>query len=425
MKRLLMIAFHFPPAAGSSGIQRTLRFARHLPQFGWEPVVLTAGPRAYERTSEDQLEDAAGMAVERAFALDSARHLAVMGRYAAFTARPDRWVSWWLGALPKGMGMIRRYRPDALWSTYPIATAHKIGHDLAGLSQLPWIADFRDPMAQEGYPADRKTWNSFKRIEAAAMERAQSSVFVTPGAARMYRERYPHVPQDRIAVIENGYDEDSFAGIEALAASKGPLKPGAVTVLHSGVVYPSERDPSGLFRALRMMLDRGDVRRGEFFLRLRASAHESVLHGLINQHGIADLVELLPPIPYREALLEMARAQALLVLQASNCNDQVPAKLYEYMRCRRPLMGLTDPQGDTAAVLRKAGVHDIARLDSAEEIALLLGRVLPSLKGASAPLPNTELARRASRQQRTAELAGLLDRVIDRRSAMTSGRTVQ
>jgi glycosyltransferase involved in cell wall biosynthesis len=420
-----MIAFHFPPAAGSSGIQRTLRFARHLPQFGWEPVLLTASPRAYERTSQDQVEDVAGIPVERAFALDSARHLSVMGRYAAITARPDRWISWWLGALPKGMAMIRRYRPDALWSTYPIATAHKIGHDLACLSRLPWIADFRDPMAQDGYPADRKTWNSFKRIEAAALDRARSSVFVTPGAARMYRERYAHVPQERIAVIENGYDEDSFEGIDALAASLGPLRPGAVTLLHSGVVYPSERDPNGLFRAVRMMLDKGDVRRGEFVVRLRACAHEGVLQRLIERHGVGDFVELQPPLPYREALLEMARAEALLVLQASNCNDQVPAKLYEYMRCRRPLIGLTDPQGDTASVLRRVGVNDIARLDSAEDIAVLLRRVLRSLKDASAELPNADFVRRASRQQRTAELAGLLDRVIDRRAALTSGRAVQ
>ena len=111
-----------------------------------------------------------------------------------------------------------------------------------------------------------------------------------------------------------------------------------------------------------MMLDAGDVRRGEFFLRLRASAHDSVLQGLINKHGVADIVELQPPVPYREALLEMARAEGLLVLQASNCNDQVPAKLYEYMRCRRPLIGLTDPQGDTASVLRRIGVNNIARL---------------------------------------------------------------
>jgi glycosyltransferase involved in cell wall biosynthesis len=419
-----MIAFHFPPAAGSSGIQRTLRFARHLPQFGWDPIVLTANPRAHERTSQDQLEDVAGIPVERAFALDSARHLSAGGRYAAFTARPDRWISWWLGALPKGMAMIRHYRPDALWSTYPIATAHKIGHDLACLSQLPWIADFRDPMAQDGYPADRKTWKSFRRIEAAAMDRARACVFVTPGAARMYRERYAEVPQERITVIENGYDEDSFEGIDALAASKGLLNAGAITVLHSGVVYPSERDPNGLFRALRMLLDKGDVRRGQLVVRLRACAHEGMLRQLIDRHGVGDLVELQPPIPYREALLEMARAEALLVLQASNCNDQVPAKLYEYMRCRRPLIGLTDPQGDTASVLRRAGVNDMARLDSSEEIAALLRRVLRSLGDASARLPNEDVVRRASRQQRTAELAGLLDQVIDRRAVLTSGRAV-
>ena len=48
MKRLLMIAFHFPPMTGTSGVQRTLRFARDLPLFGWQPLVLTANPRAYE-----------------------------------------------------------------------------------------------------------------------------------------------------------------------------------------------------------------------------------------------------------------------------------------------------------------------------------------------------------------------------------------
>jgi glycosyltransferase involved in cell wall biosynthesis len=228
-----------------------------------------------------------------------------------------------------------------------------------------------------------------------------------------------------MAVIENGYDEESFEGIDALAASKGPLNPGAITVLHSGVVYPSERDPNGLFRALRMMLDKGDVRRGDLVVRLRACAHEALLRQLIDRHGVGDLVELQPPIPYREALLEMARAEALLVLQASNCNDQVPAKLYEYMRCRRPLIGLTDPQGDTAAVLRRAGVDDIARLDSPEDIAALLRRVVRSLGEAAARLPNDDVARRASRQQRTAELAGLLDRVVDRRAVLTSKRAVQ
>ena len=153
MKRLLMIAYHFPPLAGSSGIQRTLRFVQHLPKFGWEPMVLSAHPRAYERTSDDLMADIPeGAIVRRAFALDTARHLSIAGRYIGAMARPDRWVSWKIGAVHEGMRLIRQFRPQAIWSTYPIATAHLIGAELQKRSGLPWIADFRDPMVQDGYP---------------------------------------------------------------------------------------------------------------------------------------------------------------------------------------------------------------------------------------------------------------------------------
>src|SRR4051794_35891220 len=82
VKRVLMVAFHFPPSAGSSGIQRTLRFVQHLPALGWEPVVLTAHPRAHERTSNDLMDEVpSGVKVVRAFALDAARHLSIRGRY--------------------------------------------------------------------------------------------------------------------------------------------------------------------------------------------------------------------------------------------------------------------------------------------------------------------------------------------------------
>jgi len=410
MKRLLMIAFHFPPLAGSSGIQRTISFARHLPQFGWEPLILTAHPRAYERVSDDQLmELPSDVIVERAFALDSSRHIAMMGRYPSFAARPDRWVTWWLGALPKGLAMIRKYRPDAIWSTYPIATAHMIGHTLHRLSGLPWIADFRDPMAQDGYPADPKTWESFRKIEEGALRSASFCVFVAPGAARTYRERYPDVPVARLAVVENGYDEESFARLDS--PDKGPLLPGTFTLIHSGIVYPSERDPTQLFRALRLMLDAGRLKPGELRLRLRAPAHEDLLAKLIDKFRVAQIVELCPPIPYRHALQEMMRADGLLVLQASNCNQQIPAKVYEYLRCQRPIIALTDSAGDTASLLRKAGIQNIGPLDSAEEIGLELRRFLDQAKHGAAALPSAALVASASRSHRARELSNLLDRL--------------
>ncbi|MBH9576508.1 glycosyltransferase [Inhella proteolytica] len=410
MNKLLMVAYHFPPLAGSSGIQRTLRFVQQLPQFGWQPQVLTAHPRAYERCDVSLLADVpADVPVLRAQAWDTARHLALGGRYLGAWARPDRWASWRFDAVRQGMAWIRRERPRAIWSTYPIATAQRIGAELAQRSGLPWIADFRDPMAQDGYPADPRTWESFRAIEALAFERAAACIFTTAGAERLYRERYPNT-RARLLTIENGYDEDSFARAEAAPGERGPLIPGCLTLLHSGIVYPSERDPTQLMAALRQLLDQGRIRPGQLRLRFRAPVHGDLILQLATAQGVQEFVEVQPPLPYQQALAEMLRADALLVMQNSNCNDQVPAKLYEYLRARRPILALTDPAGDTAAVLRRSGVRTIAHLEDPAAIAAQTSVLLQGLHENPQALCADEAAvLSASRLARSRALAELLD----------------
>jgi hypothetical protein len=99
------------------------------------------------------------------------------------------------------------------------------------------------------------------------------------------------------------------------------------------------------------------------------------------------------------------------VLQAANCNSQVPAKLYEYLRARRPILALTDPAGDTAAVLRNAGIDTIARLDSEQEISRMLVHFLELLRMQRAPIANETTVLASSRRSRTIELARMLDAV--------------
>ena len=412
MKRVLMIAYHFPPLAGSSGIQRTLRFAQQLPDFGWDPVVLSLHPRAYERTSNDLLEELPrDLRVVRTFAFDAARDFSIGSRYPGMLARPDRWISWKLTAVPAGLRVIRECRADAIWSTYPIATAHAIGSALQQRSGLPWLADFRDPMAQDDYPPDPKTWCSFKKIESRTLENARFSIFTTPGAARVYKRTYPNAAE-RIVVLENGFDEETFADVERSRPEISPLNPGAITLLHSGIVYPSERDPTCFFAAIRQLADAGRIRADALRIRFRAAVHDALLQELARRFGIEPFIELLPPLPYREALLEMMRADGLLVLQASNCNEQIPAKIYEYLRCGRPILGLTDHQGDTAGVLRDAGLNIIAGLASTEEITKTLEVFVRAVTNRRAPLPRQDAVVAASRRCRTAGLAHLLDRAL-------------
>lgn len=408
MKRVLMIAYHFPPLAGSSGIQRTLRFVQHLPKFGWEPLVLSADPRAYERTSDDLLADVPpATVVRRAFALDTARHLSIAGRYVGAMARPDRWVSWKYAAVRDGLRLIREYKPQAIWSTYPIATAHLIGAELQRKSGLPWIADFRDPMAQDGYPADPLTWQSYRKIEEHTLRSARFSTFTTPGAARTYLARYP-VDAGRVAVLENGYDEETFAGA-ASGGERRSLHPGAITLLHSGIVYPAERDPTQFFAALGQLKASGAISAGSLVVRFRASVHDDLLQSLAARYDVLEFIDCQPPVPYRQALAEMLDADGLLVMQAANCNEQIPAKIYEYLRANRPILTLTDPQGDTATTLRAAGATDIARLDSAADIGRVLTEFLAAIRAGRAVLPHPQAVAAASREGRTAQLAGLLD----------------
>ena len=161
------------------------------PTFGWQPLILTATPGAYDRVSDDlDQEIPPGLVVRRALAFDAARQLSFRGRYPGTLARPDRWMTWQFDGARVGGRMIREFQPDALWSTYPIATAHLIADKLHRRFTVSWLADFRDPMAQVAYPADPRTWCAFKRIEESVLTNAALSVFTTPGAAREYRARY-------------------------------------------------------------------------------------------------------------------------------------------------------------------------------------------------------------------------------------------
>ena len=412
-RRVLMIAYHFPPLQGGSGVLRTLGFARHLPEAGWQPLILSASAGAYAQ--KGQLEAGDGqLTVRRSVALDAARHLSLRGRYPACLALPDRWSSWWLSAVPAGLAMIRRHRPDAIWSTYPIATAHLIGLTLQKLSGLPWIADQRDPMLDDSdpqapYPSQPRVHRLHGWIEQRIAARSAAIVCTTPGAIAAHRRRLAQVDAGRFCLIENGYEEADFNDGAAGTGHRSRF-----LLLHSGVIYPSERDPQPLFEALARLRRDGLLAPHNFQLLLRATGHDAWLAGLLVKYGIGDLVTLAPLLPHGEALREMQSADGLLLLQAANCNGQIPAKLYEYLRCRRPVLALTDLAGDSAAKLRLCGIDTIGQLASSGDCARALLRFLELARQGRAPLASNSAIALHSRQTRSHALAELLDQVTYR-----------
>ena len=414
---ILLLAFHFPPFKGSSGLERTLGFCRDLPRFGWLPVVLTASTQAYESVSQERVGDIpAGVIVERAFAMDTARHLSIGGRYPRWAALPDRWISWLVGAVPMGWRLARRHRPAAIWSTYPIATAHVAGYMLARITGLPWVADFRDPMVefdastQTHYPTDARVRSARLWVEGLAARRAAMAVFCTRGAAEIFALRYPKIGPDRIHVIANGYDENAFSNASAVAANDS----GRLVLVHSGTLYPGpDRDPTAFFQALRALLDADPKWSTRVRIVLRASGFDTTYQPIIDRLRLQDCVVLSPSCPYREALGEMLSADGLLVFQGHTSNPAIPAKLYEYLRARRPILALVDAQGSTAALLREEGVGVLAPIDDVAQIQASLREFLIAVEAGQGTVLSKARVQHFERGERAAELARLLDKVTN------------
>jgi glycosyltransferase involved in cell wall biosynthesis len=419
-RRVLMIAYHYPPYSGSSGVQRTLGFARYLPEYGWDPVILTAHERAYPHVGGDQRNDSPpSVPVKRAFALDTAKHLGFRGRYLKWLALPDRWASWFLGAVVAGLALVRKHKPAIIWSTYPIATAHLIGFTLHRLTRIPWVADFRDPMneidpiSNQRWPSDPAIWKARGWVERVTVNYCSRAVFVAPTAQRIYSERYATLPADRWVIITNGYDEPAFLEAEHLVPEKR-TESRCTVLVHSGTLYPSpDRDPRCLFAALVSLKASGKISPVTLKIILRGTGYDEYYRNLIDEYGIADIVALEPAQPYRMALAEMLASHGLLLIQGRDSNPAIPAKFYEYLRAKRPIFAMVDLEGDTAGALRAAEVGKIVPLTSQDAIANGLLDFLDDLWQNRAPIASATTIQKFSRRSQTGELASVLSQVTD------------
>ena len=209
---------------------------------------------------------------------------------------------------------------------------------------------------------------------------------------------------DRFAVIPNGYDDEDFVGLRT-AIADGGAKRGVIRLLHSGVIYPDDRDPKAFFKALSRLKKEGQISANALKIDLRASGSETYYEKLLASFEISDIVRLFPPLPYRQALLDCANADGLLLLQAASCTHQIPAKAYEYLRIGKPILGLTPIDSDTGTLLSEANGATI--IDLADEKAMFEGipKFIAALADCTHPTPDANYAGRYSRRNQTSRLA--------------------
>jgi len=413
MKRVLMIAYHFPPIQGSSGVHRTVQFAKHLPKFGWEPIIVTVHPRAYPSIGNDMLGGLPeSLRIKRAQAFDSARHLSIRKAYMSLSAVPDRWVTWWPHGVFSCLELIKKYKPSVIWSTFPIASAHLIALTVQRLTKLPWIADFRDPIIQETQPKPGVVRKTYQWIEQQVIRHSLASVFVTRSAMNHYARKYPGKGKSYWNLIENGYDESLFRDFDTYREpdfSKGKNKP--IRLIHSGVLYSHGRNPISFLKGLSAYLKSGGY---PVEVTLRGAGTEMDIQNWVNEMNLQAAVKIKPPIPYDCAIKEMLNAHALILFQGPEFNKQIPAKAYEYIRAGHPILNLTHRQGETAGFMKNWDGAYFSDIDSVPEIEKALTWLVKDIRAGKEPVREPDVVKAFSREFGTKKLVRVLNGLFER-----------
>jgi glycosyltransferase involved in cell wall biosynthesis len=243
-----------------------------------------------------------------------------------------------------------------VFSTSPHPTAHLIAQRIARACNAPSVIDFRDPWYEEPpEPGTPKIVHWYARYKERRVVGAAAHVIASTSSLRdLLRSRYPDVPPEKFSSILNGFDNADFAAVAPLAR----VSSGKLVILHAGSINGQFRDPRPLFAAMRKLIDAGAIAADSLRLRFLGPgefAQSAAIAASLTEHRLGDCVEFLPRVDYQEGLRQMANADLLLLLQASDDTASlVPAKLYEYLRAQCPVLALVRP-GAAADVLQYTG----------------------------------------------------------------------
>jgi glycosyltransferase involved in cell wall biosynthesis len=402
-KKSLMVALDFPPCQ-SAGVQRTQKFCEYLPDFGWEPHVLTAKPFIYNKINKTYnipkwLEEN----TERAYGLNSFKHLSIKGKYLSLTERPDRYAFWFWHAVILGKRIIRKNEIKVIWSTFPCSTSHKIANYLKKYSGLPWVADFRDPL--KSHHMKNQNNKSAEKIDRETVSNADLLVFSTKNMAKLYMEVYPDINEDKVKVIENGYNEESFFAIDSKQQNI-QMREKELRLLYSGELYDNGRDPSELFKAIhKLNIIERDANK-TIKIVFRGVENYKKYINIINSLDLNNYVEFLPLVDYEYSLREMMSADILLVMQGTIFNAQIPGKVYDYLRTCKPILALVDSSGATADLLNSVKHACVADISNVDDIICCIRKL--NNKTVDATFSYEQF----SRKERTRQLATCLDDLI-------------
>jgi glycosyltransferase involved in cell wall biosynthesis len=380
-RKVLIVAYYFPPM-GLSGVQRTVKFAKFLPKYGWKPTVLTiepAGYYAFDETLLKEMEDA-GVRIVRTRSYDvnrlfkrrgvvkmpSERVRKILQFFGDFLLIPDTKIGWKSKAIKAGMQLLSQERFDLIFATAPPQTDFLVGAALKKKSGIPLVVDYRDawldyPFKYFPTPAHRLL---HRHLEKKVLKAADRVIVTHRRVKESILRRHRFVGYNEVIIISQGYDTDDYPS----PADEHRARPLRMKIAHAGTFY-ADRNPSVFLRALAHVLQANPKMRGrvevDFIGNIREEDRQTV-----KRLDLQPVVNFVGYLPHKECVKVLAESEVLWFVIDNDY--QTPGKLYEYFGARKPIIASV-VEGYTKQLIdeSKAAISVPLKNVAAHEAALL------------------------------------------------------
>ena len=460
MRKVLIIAYFFPPIGGS-GTQRPVKFVKYLPELGWQPYVISttdayggpesgkdntlladipanvqvwrvptpepqpvnrlarwvgwrSGPAPNNPTTSSATAVAAAAPSPPSLAT-RVRHAALAPLYLIQQPPVDPALYWSLRIVSLARRIIQQEQIDAILTTVPPWSTLLAGRLLQQLTGRPWIADFRDPWTDNTFiysptPTQRR---ADARLERHFLDHADAVISVTdPWLARLRQKMSATARNKPFVMIPNGWDQGDFPDLPAIKA--GLMQPdtfdGRIVLLHPGSAYQGE--PLPLLPALDRLADDG-VNLDRLHFHFVGYMHPEDRARIANS-GHSHLFQLdHDRVPHDVALRLMRNAHILLLLLRKG-PDASSGKIFEYMVAGRPVLAIGAKDGVAAQMVRACGIGSAVDPEDVGELVDCLYQIVSGYAGFADQYyrPKWEVIGQYERKFLTQQLANLLNHVI-------------
>ncbi len=394
MRKVLIITYYWPPAGGGA-VQRITKFCKYLPEFGWEPIILTVKNGTYD-TLDKSLEADVSHIAKVYYASSLEPHLIfnflknkivsnksnrINGNHSKFLHSsldyylwymaelirlnlfiPDSRIGWYFNACKRAKEIIAENEVDLVFSTSPPYTVQLIGLYIKREFNLPWIVDVRDPWVEN------TAYNTVPRLkiikllngylEKRVLNHADVAITIGETLKGLLKEKKRNLP---IKIITNGYDEIK-------KGSPSIQKTSHFFISHMGFMDP-HRIPLTLFKILAEMMEENAKFCQDFRFRAIGNISVKANRALKGYIDTAHLIKI-QHLPYQKLLPYLYEGQILLVIIDKVALNKliITGKLFEYLPTGNPILGIGPVDGDAANILKDTGAGQFFNYDDEKGI---------------------------------------------------------